>query len=73
MKNVNKQQKSADFFSEMLKFQKSALTKILLKNFFEILTSQKKSQLISAVCLHFFKKYINSKLFMVQYENGITV
>ena len=29
MKNVNKQLKSADFFSEMSKFQKSVLTKIL--------------------------------------------
>ena len=31
-----------------------------------------KSQLISAVCLHFFKKYINSKIFMVQSKNDIT-
>ena len=43
------------------------------KNFFEILTSQKKSQLISAVCLHFFKKYKNSKMFMVQSQNYTTV
>jgi len=29
------------------------MTKISLINFFEIFTSQQKSQLISAVCLHF--------------------
>ena len=29
VKNVNKQLKSADFFSEMSKFQKKLLTKIL--------------------------------------------
>ena len=32
--------------------------KTLLNIFFEILTSQIKSQLISAVCLHFFKKFV---------------
>ena len=47
--------------------------KFLLIQFFEILISQKKSQLISAVCLHFLKRYINSKIFMVQSQNYITV
>ena len=36
--------------------------KIFVNNFFEILTSQKKSQLISAVCLHFFPKNKNFKM-----------
>ena len=74
-KNVNKQLKSADFLSEMSKFQKILLNKVLaffilildhyikmpklyFTIFFEILTSQIKSQLISAVCLHFFQKIV---------------
>ena len=37
----------------------SKMPKLCLTKFFEILTSQIKSQLISAVCLHFFKKIVN--------------
>ena len=37
------------------------MTKFSLILFFDILTFQEKSQLISAVCLHFFKKCANSK------------
>ena len=47
--------------------------KIFVNNFFEILTSQKKSQLISAVCLHFSQKNKISKLLQLQTENCITV
>ena len=46
--------------------------KIFVNNFFEILTSQKKSQLISAVCLHFSQKMKFSKLLWLQTENCIT-
>ena len=47
--------------------------KFLLITFFEILTSQKKSQLISAVCLHFSQKTKISKILRLQTENCITV
>ena len=49
------------------------MTKFSLILFFDILTSQEKSQLISAVCLHFFKKHINSKQFTLSSENSINV
>ena len=49
------------------------MTKFSFILFFGILTSQEKSQLISAVCLHFFKKYVNSKLFTLSSENGVNV
>ena len=48
------------------------LPKFSLINFFEILTSQKKSQLISAVCLHFSQKMKISKLILLQTENYMT-
>ena len=43
------------------------MLKLCLTNFFEILTSQIKSQLISAVCLHFFKKNCESKIFLTTF------
>ena len=49
------------------------MTKFSLILFFDILTSQEKSQLISAVCLHFFKKHINSKQFTLSSDNSINV
>ena len=48
------------------------MPKLCLTIFFEILTSQKKSQLISAVCLHFFKKIVNPQYFSLVSENYIT-
>ena len=49
------------------------MTKFSKINVFQILTSQKKSQLISAVCLHFFKKNVNSKKAIPQSEKNISV
>ena len=43
------------------------MEKFCLTNFFEIFTSQKKSQLISAVCLHFFKKNCKSIIFFTTF------
>ena len=48
------------------------MLKLCLTKFFEILTSQIKSQLISAVCLHFFKKIIKSYFFSLDSEKYIT-
>ena len=48
------------------------LPKFSLINFFEILTSQKKSQLISAVWLHFLIQNVNSKRVILQSEKCIT-
>ena len=44
-----------------------------LSKLFQISTSEKKSQLISAVRLHFFKKIINSHLFLLVFENYKTI
>ena len=49
------------------------MTKFSKITFLQILTSQKKSQLISAVCLHFFKKNVNLKRFIPQSEKNISV
>ena len=51
----------------------SKMPKICLTKIFKILTSQIKSQLISAVCLHFFKKNVNLKRFIPQSEKNISV
>ena len=49
------------------------MTKFSKITFLQILTSQKKSQLISAVCLHFFKKNVNLKRFIPRSEKNISV
>ena len=49
------------------------LPKLSLMKLLKIFTFEEKSQLISAVCLHFFKKVINSHLFLLYTENYIIV
>ena len=49
------------------------MQKLYLYDFFEILKSRIKSQLISAVCLHFSKKIVNPKNYSLYTENYIAV
>ena len=58
-------------YQGMFRTQVNKMQKNYFNEFFEILNSQIKSQLISAVCLQFFKKIVYPKFFLLHSENYI--